>query len=211
MRAAALQVTAAGIVIAGMPLAALAQTTRSGSGDAQVVQQLQQLTRERASLQQENTRLKQQLAEAQQKLDSASTHGSALAQRAKAAEAASSRLAASSASSTEDAARTKAQLQELVTKFRTTAQTLKDVETERNTLRQQAQVSERQLATCRAHNVELLTINDEILVRLENTGFWSKLAADEPFTRLKRTQLENLALEYRARATELSEAPAPVP
>jgi len=59
--------------------------------------------------------------------------------------------------------------------------------------------------TCRDHNAQLLRINEEVLVRLENTGFWTKLAADEPFTKLKRTELENIAMDYRQSARDLAE------
>jgi chromosome segregation ATPase len=187
-----------------------AQTTRSGGGNqnAQALQQMQQLASERTALQAENARLKQELEEARKKADSASAQEDALKRRAQNAEAASSRLAASTASNTESAARTRAQMDELVGKFRETAQTLKQVEAERNELQQAATLVERRYNTCRDHNAQLLTINEELLVRLENTGFWTKLAADEPFTRLKRTQLDNLASDYRARARELAEAPA---
>jgi len=191
--------------------AAVAQTTRSGGGqqNAQAMQQLQQLTAERAALQDENVRLKKELEDTRKKADSASAQEEALKRRAQSAEAASSRLAASTAANTESAARTRTQMDELVGKFRETAQTLKQVEAERNDLKQSAAAADRQLNTCRDHNAQLFSINEELLVRLENTGFFTKLAADEPFTRLKRTQLENLAGEYRARAAELKVMPPP--
>lgn len=192
----------------GLGVPAAAQTTRSGGDAARVMQQMQQLASERTALQAENAKLKQQLDEAQKKLAAASGQQDSLTRRAQTAEATSSRLAASSAASTESAARTRAQLDELVAKFRETAQTLKQVEIERNGFRQQAQGAERQLETCRDHNAQLLTINEEVLVRLENTGFWTKLAADEPFTKLKRAQLENLATDYRQRAQALAEPAA---
>lgn len=194
------------IAFTGAPVA-VAQTTRN-AGDqqnAQAMQQLQQMTAERAALQSENARLKKELEDTKKKVDSASAQEDALKRRAQSAEAASSRLAAGAAANTESAERTRAQMDELVGKFRETAQTLKQVEAERNELKQSAGAAERQLKTCRDHNAELLTINEEVLVRLEHTGFWTKIAADEPFTRLKRTQLENLAGDYRARANELAE------
>jgi chromosome segregation ATPase len=172
------------------------------------MQQLQQLAAERSALQAENAKLKQQLDEVQKKFDAAGAQQESLTRRAQNAEAASARLAAGSAQTNESAARTRAQMDEIVVRFRETAEALKAAETERAALRQQSQAAERLLATCREHNAELLVMNEEVLVRLENTGFWSRLAADEPFTRLKRTQLENLAGEYRQKAAELAE---PVP
>lgn len=187
-----------------------AQTTRSGGANqnAQAMQQMQQLASERTALQAENARLKTELEEARKKSASTSAQEDALKRRAQSAEAASSRLAANAAASTESVARTRAQMDELVVKFRETAQALKQAESERNELRQAAADADRKYGTCRDHNAQLLTLNEEILVRLENVGFWTKLAADEPFTRLKRTQLDNLAGDYRARARELAEAPA---
>jgi chromosome segregation ATPase len=208
MRWQAWRIVLVALLAAGPGGPAAAQTTRSGGDAARVMQQMQQLASERTALQAENAKLKQQLDEAQKKLSAATTQQDALTRRAQTAEAASSRLAASSAVSTESAARTRAQLDELVAKFRETAQALKEAETDRNALRQQAQQSERQLETCRDHNAQLLTINEEVLVRLESTGFWTKLAADEPFTKLKRTQLENLAMDYRQRARNLAEPAA---
>jgi chromosome segregation ATPase len=193
------------LFVALAPWPATAQTTRSGGGDtARLQQQLQQLASERTALQSENARLKQQLDEAQQKLGSVTTQQAALERRAMGAEATAKRLAASSSAGADAAARSRAQMEELVEKFRETAQSLKAAEAERAELRQRLAGEGQQLARCRASNAELLQINEEVLVRLENTGFWTKLAADEPFTRLKRTQLENLAAEYRARAADLA-------
>ncbi len=201
------------VLLAVVAVPAHAQTTRSGGDNARAMQQLQQLASERTALQAENVRLKRELEEAQQKLAAASAQQGALARRAQAAEVATSRLAASNDASAESAARTRAQLDELVVTFRETALLLKDTETERNTLRQQLQAAERQLGTCRTHNAELIDMNDEVLERLEDTGFWTRLAAAEPFTRIKRTRLENLAAEYRGRAQEFAEPvpPAPTP
>ncbi len=202
--------TVALALIACVP-AAVAQTTRNvgDQQNAQAMQQLQQLTAERAALQAENARLKKELEDTRKKADSASAQEEALKRRAQSAEAASSRLAASTAANTESAARTREQMDELVGKFRETAQTLKQVEAEKNELKQSAAAADRQLKTCRDHNAQLFSINAELLVRLENTGFFTKLAADEPFTRLQRTKLENLAGEYRARAAELKVTPQP--
>lgn len=191
--------------VALAPWPTTAQTTRSTGGDtSRLQQQLQQLASERTALQSENARLKQQLDEAQQKLSSATAQQATLERRALGAETTAKRLAASGSTGVEEATRSRAQMEEVVEKFRETAQSLKTAETERAELRQRLAAEEQRLTTCRANNAELLQINEEMLVRLENTGFWTKLAADEPFTRLKRTQLENLAAEYRDRAADLA-------
>jgi chromosome segregation ATPase len=211
MRLRQLAIGAVGLALAGNGAMVAAQTTRTGGADARAMQQLQQQTAELATMKSENARLKQQLDDLQKKLDAMTAQQGALARRAQAAESASSRIATSSSANSESAQRTRVQLEEVVGRFRETAQTLKEVETERNTLKQQAQATERQLATCRDDNAELIRINEEVLVRLENTGFWTKLAADEPFTQLKRTKLENLAEEYRSRAADLAVKSPPAP
>jgi uncharacterized protein YlxW (UPF0749 family) len=201
-------------VLAALGVAATthSQTTRSGGGaNAAAMAQLQQLSAERTALQAENARLKQELEEAKKRAESATSQETALKRRAQEAEAAKNRMSAGTAATAESAARTRAQLDEVVVKFRETAQVLKDVEVERNGLKQEIDRMQRELGTCRDHNAQLLTINEEVLVRLENTGLWNKLAADEPFTRLKRTELENLAADYRVRAKELAEAQAAKP
>jgi chromosome segregation ATPase len=183
-----------------------AQTARSGSGN-EASRQLQQLAAERGQLQSENARLKQELDALKKQQETASSADSGLKQRAQASEANASRLAAANAATTDKLGRTEAQMEALVAKFRETAQALKDIETERNALRSSNQKAGRDFAACRSANGQLIEMNGEVLDRLEHTGFWTKVAADEPFTRLKRTQLQNLSDEYRAKAAELTVAP----
>lgn len=59
------------------------------------------------------------------------------------------------------------------------------------------------LAQCRArldtligHNLRLFEIGNELLDRYEHKGVWSALKA-EPFTGLKRVELENIVQDYR--------------
>ncbi len=57
------------------------------------------------------------------------------------------------------------------------------------------------------NNVTLYKLNDEILTKMENQGFWSSMARAEPFTKLKRVELENLAVEYRGKAEDAKVPP----
>jgi chromosome segregation ATPase len=189
---------------------AQAQVARSGGTEtARLAQQLQQATAERLELQSENVRLKQELSTLQQKAGTSASADDALRRRAQSAEAAAGRLAAENASATERLTRVQAQLDQLVARFRETAQALRELETERHTLQVASEASTRDLSRCRDANAELIRINGEVLDRLENVGFWTKLAAAEPFTQLKRTELRNLADEYRGRAGDLAQPPAP--
>lgn len=182
---------------------ALAQTQRSGGADARVAQQLQQLAGERTALQSENAKLKQDLERVQKELDKATAGKSALEGRARTLEASAGRGEASAKQSQEELERTRAQMQELITKFRETAQALRDVEVDRTQAKTQLAVHERELKTCIDRNAGLYNLNTEVLDRMANRGLWSALSEREPFTKLKRIELENLIDDYKYRADEL--------
>ena len=81
---ARVNIAALGAILLTLPItASFAQTERSGNADARVMQQLQQLTSERAALQSENARLKQDLEKVRKDLDQASAGRKALENRAK--------------------------------------------------------------------------------------------------------------------------------
>lgn len=193
-----------GAILLTLPVAApFAQTERSGNADARVMQQLQQISSERASLQAENARLKQDLEKVRKELEQASAGRKALENRAKSLEASASRDGQSSKQTGEQLERTRAQLQELIAKFRETAQTLRDTETERAQAKSQLATREREFKTCVDRNAGLYNLNAEVLDKMQNRGFWSALGEREPFTKLKRVELENLAEDYKYRAEEL--------
>ena len=183
--------------------AAQAQVQRSGNADARVAQQLQQLSSEKAALQAENNTLKQELEQVKAQLQKSSSASKELENRNRVLQASAGRGSASSQQTEEQLERSRAQLQELVTKFRETAQTLRDVETERTAAKTQLAAKERDYKVCVDRNAGLYEINDEVLDRMEDRGFWSQLTEREPFTRIKRTQLENLIDDYRYRVEEL--------
>jgi chromosome segregation ATPase len=123
--------------------------------------------------------------------------------RAKAIEAALARNnAARHDSSDEELKQTKDRMQELVTKFRETIQTLREVESESVTAKQAYATSDRELKTCVEHNAALYKLNGEVLDRLEHQSGWSRVASIEPFTKIKRVQLENLVDDYKSRADD---------
>lgn len=180
-----------------------AQVQRSGNADARVAQQLQQLSSERAALQAENSKLQQELDRLKAQLQKANTATKTLEGRNRTLALAAGQGNAANRQNSEQLERARAQLQELVEKFRDTAQTLRDVEAERSTKTTELAAKERDLKTCIDRNAALYNLNTEVLDRAENRGFWSVLAEREPFTRLKRVELENLIDEYRYRADEL--------
>lgn len=186
-----------------MAVSSHGQVQRSGNADARVAQQLQQLANEKVSLQAENNKLKQELEQVKAQLQKSSSTAKELENRNRVLQASSASRTTNNQQAEEQLERTRAQMQELVTKFRETAQTLRDVETDRATAKSQLAAKEREYKVCVDRNAGLYELNDEVLDRMEDRGFWSQLAEREPFTRLKRTQLENLIDDYRYRVEEL--------
>jgi chromosome segregation ATPase len=186
-----------------------AQTARdSGGANAQLMQQIQQLGSERTALQAENARMKKELAELTKERDALRTGKAALDRRATASESAIAVSTQARESAEREVEKQKERMQELVARFRETAQTLREVETERATFQQSLVARDAEVAACRERNEALYKLNGEVLARLENDGVWSRVARTEPFTKLKRVQLENLVDDYRYRAESLQEKPA---
>jgi chromosome segregation ATPase len=192
-----------GICALAMSGLANGQSARKDAGNsAQLMQQMQQLAAERTSLQAENARLKRELDDARKERDGLKGERETSDKRLRSAEGAAVRASGDRKQLEADLAQQKERMTELVGKFRETVATLREVETERATAQQQLEVRSVNLKSCVDRNVQLYTINDEILERLDGQGVFSGLARAEPFTRIKRTQLENLADDYRARAEE---------
>lgn len=185
---------------------ASAQVARSGGAGAEFAAQLQAVTAERAQLQTDNSQLKkklqdalQQLAAAQQKI--AATNSSATRSRGELAQV---RAARESAQKDLDAE--KARMQELIGHYRQTVETLRGVESARAELQKEAGVRKVAFDQCTADNRKLYAIATEVLDRYEHQGMWSYLERAEPFTQIKRTQIQNFSDEYGARAKELRTA-----
>jgi chromosome segregation ATPase len=195
----------------GIAVPAAAQVQRSTSGNSAAAQQLQALGAERSRLQEENARLKAELDKVKSAAGATSKNDAALRSQASSARAAAARAEAAAAAATEGQSQTRARLDELVLKFRETADQLRAIETDRNDLRQRLTERESGYAQCAARNVELYTITIDVLDRYENVGFRQSVARAEPFARLTRTRVENLADEYRARADGARIAPPGTP
>jgi chromosome segregation ATPase len=195
-------------IIAASAHDASAQVQRSGGGaNAALAQQYQQTLAEKTQLQADKDKLQKELDDTKKQLEAAkaqlaaskSTAGSAASQLA-AAQAAAQAASQSSAQAQEQA---RARMLELVNRFRDTAVTLRGVEAERSQLQQQLVQSKASFDQCAERNYQLYQVDNEVLDHYEHEGAFSHLARAEPFTRIKRTQVENLVDEYKARAEEL--------
>ena len=118
-----------------------------------------------------------------------------------AAEAA--RLTAAQATTEKNLDQYKQRLTELVAKFRELAANLKDVESDRNTLRTDLGKRDAAFQGCAKDNVQLYDLATQVLDRYEHVGVFTKVSAEEPFTRITRTRLDNIADEYREQAQQL--------
>ena len=180
---------------------AYAQSARSGGGaSAQLMQQMQQLASERTSLQAENAKLKKELEDMRKDRDALKNAQQTVDRRAKSSDIALKESVAQRASTDRELEQTKEKMQQLIAKFRETLQTLHDVETERTTAKQTLATRDQDLKVCVDRNLALYKLDDEVLTRLEHQSMWTRVAASEPFTKIKRYQLENLVDDYKDRA-----------
>jgi chromosome segregation ATPase len=197
------------VVLLGVE-SAQAQTARSGgnNANAQLLMQMQQLASERTSLQAENAKLKKDLEDMRKERDTLKNGQAALVNRVKASEAnLLKESAARNQASSQELTQTKEKMQELVAKFRETLQNMRQIEAETTTTKQTLATRDQELKTCIDRNMALYKLNDEVLTRLEHQGGLSRVARAEPFTQIKRVQLENLVDEYKSRADDQRATP----
>jgi chromosome segregation ATPase len=180
----------------------LAQAARSSSGNAQAMQQLQQLAAERTKLLADNAKLKGDLDEARKERDALKKKQDANERRLLGNDGAVARANARSDSLGQELEREKAKLTEIVAKFRELAGQLREVESERGTMKTSLAQRDVELKQCVDRNLSLYALNGEVLDRLERRGSFTPGSALEPFTKLKRIELENLIDGYQTRANE---------
>jgi DNA repair exonuclease SbcCD ATPase subunit len=192
-----------------MPMAATvhAQTQRSGGGEAQkIMQQYQQLAVEKTALQAQVAQMKRDLESAQTELAAAKKERDALKARTSTSAAAAAQLARaneSKESAEKSLEQNKQRTEELVERFKQTIGTLKGVESDRAQLQRNIVGLNAALDKCAADNVELYDISSTVLDRYDHVGLFTKVGTAEPFTRITRTRIDNLVIEYRARAEAL--------
>jgi chromosome segregation ATPase len=201
----------AGMLLLSTTLAS-AQTARSGgTGNAQLMQQMQQLASDRTSLQAENAKLKKELDDLRKDRDALKTAQQALTRRATSSELALKQQRAAQAqqiSADRELTQTKSKMDQLIAKFRETLETMRTLEAEQNSTKQTLATREQALKVCAERNVALYQVNEEVLTRLEHQSAWARTAQGEPFIRIKRNQLENLVDDYKQRADSQKVTPA---
>ena len=198
-------------VVACLPAGQLgAQVQRSGNDSARVMQQVQQLTTERNTLQSSNDDLKKQVDDLKGQLAQLTKQKNSLQAQLRSREgpsASSLREQQAAQDSAAELEKSKGQMQQLLGRFRENTATLAGVETERSNLRSELDVTKRDLNTCIERNVGLYELSLGALDRLDKRGFWTRMAEREPFTRIQRTRLDNLIDDDRQRAMDLRAQP----
>jgi chromosome segregation ATPase len=200
------------LLAVGASTASFAQSARSGgssSANADALRQVQQLASERSALKAENDQLKKELDEARKERDALKSGRETVSARVLAAQSAATRSAKERESTESELTQLKAKMQELIAKFRETAQTMKALESERAAARQALEQRDREMKVCVDRNVALYKLNDEVLTRFDSQSPMACVAGAEPFTRIQRTRLENLIDEYRSRADDQKLPPTP--
>ena len=188
---------------------AVAQVQRSGGGaNAALMQQYQQVVAERGQLQADNEKLKKDNDDLRRQLETAKQQLATTKTGVTRNEAALATAQASNESNAKALADSRAKMQELISRFRETVTQLRAVESDRTLLQQQLTQSKAAFDKCAQANYQLYQVNNEVLDRYAHQGAFSYLARAEPFTRIKRTEIDNLVLEYRERAEELRVKPA---
>jgi chromosome segregation ATPase len=199
------------IIMTLLATMAVAQEARRAGSDAsaRMQQQLQQLASERTGLQAENAQLKAQVAKLDRDAKAFTTEKEALTRRAGVAESKVNRAESSQQSASSRLESTESRLNEVVGKYKELAEQLRKIESERNDLARQAAQDGQNLKVCAERNVQLAGIANEALDRYQKKGCFGALAQAEPFTGLKRIEVENAVDDYRQQIDSLKVPAAP--
>lgn len=180
-------------------LAAQAEVRRpaGGAASAQVQALLQQISAERDALKTENARLKADLDQAQQAQKAAEADASAGAEELTRLRAAVAAFQAQNEALRAQLGQSQAAIGSLRSEQAATQAELKQAQS-------RGQALDGELGQCRArvdtligHNRRLFEIGNELLDRFEKKGVWASLRESEPFTGLRRVELENIVQDYR--------------
>jgi chromosome segregation ATPase len=181
-----------------------AQVQRSGGGEAQkFMQQYQQVAAEKTALQAQVAQIKKDLDAANAELATVKKERDALKAHVGVPPAAIAQANTAKEAAERNLEQSKQRMSELVSRFRETATNLKDVEADRANLRMELTERNSAFDKCAEDNMQLYEINGEILARYEHVDLFTKVSAAEPFTKITRTRIDNLVVEYRERAQEL--------
>lgn len=190
-----------GVLVAALLLAAASASAADNKADREREQlkRLQQMQRkleqEKSQLAQEKAALDGQLKETQEKLDETGRKAQSAAVRAAA-------LGKELAGVKAEKEALSGKLAETEKKLAETSDALGKSETSGRQLSAGLQQKTQGLATCEAKNEKLHGYGTELLDRYEKKGCGDAMLQGEPFTQLKRVEIENLVEDYREKLDE---------
>jgi chromosome segregation ATPase len=185
------------VLLCAVATCAGAQQARDDGGAARLQAMVSQLTSEKTQLQAENKDAKAKLDAANAELKKVRGENAELERRLTQSESSLAQSSAANTRSTDQNTQLRLRMDELVKQFRETIENLRKTELERNELKVTLAARESVLGTCVANNDKLLATGNEILDRYEAKGCFAAAREKEPFTQVKRVQLQNLVDEYR--------------
>ena len=97
-------------------------------------------------------------------------------------------------------AETETRLAEAQTQFRTTTETLVQTESVKKQTESQLADTRQNLQQCRTHNGRLYSLSREMMAKYRDKSCQDALAQAEPFTGLKKVEMENLMETWRDQA-----------
>ncbi len=97
-------------------------------------------------------------------------------------------------------AETETRLAEAQTQFRTTTETLVQTESVKKQTESQLADTRQNLQQCRTHNGRLYSLSREMMAKYRDKSCQDALARAEPFTGLKKVEMENLMETWRDQA-----------
>lgn len=180
------------------------QGGQGGNEQAALVARMQQMvndiTAERDALAAQNARLTEELA-AEKK--SGEKQLDELRKKLSGSEGTLDKYKENDTALRERLAQDRARMQELVDKFRETAQNLRQVEMERSELNSQLAGRQEDLRQCTRKNLDLYQANLDLLDRYQSKGVWDAMMQREPVTGLQRVEVENRIEEYRRKLDQM--------
>ncbi|NWG87714.1 MAG: hypothetical protein HXY26_09465 [Hydrogenophilaceae bacterium] len=180
---------------AGSPALAGSGKDREREAVRRVQQQMQQMQGQLSTLEQEKASLTENLAESEKAAKAAQGKAGRLdrelKQERERREALEKELAA-----------TKEQLDKTQTSLDETSRTLATTEAEKKRLEAIKALREKEIALCEDKNKTLYQLGRDLMARFEQKSCGEILAQKEPFSGLKRVDIENLLEEYRDKLDE---------
>jgi len=161
---------------------------------------LRQTTSERDALAEENKKLKNELDGLKLQLGKAQSQADASKEAIGKFQEANSGMVERISSQNE-------KMQEVIAKFKETIATMRKMEIEKANLAKQVEDQRLQLDQAQKDNVRLYEISQEVLAAYEKKGVWTALMQKEPFTQLKRVEIENTIEKYKSEMNKASTSP----